>query len=48
MYKLAVSFPAKAEGSTRVKTGSDLLGMRAGVMPCSIVTEPPMALVTPV
>lgn len=39
MRTLAVSFLAKAEDSTRKNTGSELLGMRAGVMPLSTVTE---------
>lgn len=38
MYKLAMGLLAKAEGSIRI--GSDLLGMRAGVMPLSTVIEP--------
>lgn len=39
MRMLAVGFLAKAEDSMRKNTGSDLLGMRAGVMPLSSVPE---------
>lgn len=48
MRTLAVGFLAKAEDSMRKNTGSDLLGMRAGVVHSPQSRSPPGALTAPV